>query len=112
MPEAHTPLIERIARVLAGLAMSKNANGNGASVSGDVDMCWPNYREDAVAEFETLRFGQAVRGSLPLQPSPLAGDVPMFWACGLTASVALEAARLPIAITHAPGCMVVTDLPG
>ena len=41
---------------------------------------------------------------------PLAGEVPMFWACGLTASVALEAARLPIAITHAPGCMVVTDL--
>ena len=42
---------------------------------------------------------------------PLAGEVSMYWACGLTASVALEAARLPIAITHAPGCMVVTDLP-
>lgn len=46
----------------------------------------------------------------PLPPET--GEVPMYWACGLTASVALEAARLPIAITHAPGCMVVTDLPG
>ena len=43
---------------------------------------------------------------------PLAGEVPMYWACGLTANEAIAAARLPIAITHAPGCMVVTDLPG
>jgi uncharacterized protein YcsI (UPF0317 family) len=41
---------------------------------------------------------------------PLPGEVPMYWACGLTAMTALEAARLPIAITHAPGSMVVTDL--
>ena len=46
----------------------------------------------------------------PLPPE--AGEVPMYWACGLTGSAALEAARPPIAITHAPGCMVVTDLPG
>ncbi len=42
---------------------------------------------------------------------PNAGEVPMYWACGLTASAALAAAQLPLAITHAPGCMVVTDLP-
>ncbi|HEX7388457.1 MAG TPA: DUF1445 domain-containing protein, partial [Acidiphilium sp.] len=39
------------------------------------------------------------------------GDVPVFWACGVTSQVALEQARLPFAITHAPGCMLVTDLP-
>lgn len=43
---------------------------------------------------------------------PEGDEVPMYWACGLTASAALAAARLPLAITHAPGCMVVTDLPG
>ena len=42
---------------------------------------------------------------------PEAGEVPLYWACGLTASAALAAAQLPLAITHAPGCMVVTDLP-
>lgn len=55
MPIAHSPLVERIARVLAGRAMSKNANGDEASVSGEVDMCWPNYRDDAVAVLRELR---------------------------------------------------------
>ncbi len=39
------------------------------------------------------------------------GDVPVFWACGVTSQAALEQARLPFAITHAPGCMLITDLP-
>ncbi|WP_048862866.1 putative hydro-lyase [Acidisphaera rubrifaciens] len=39
------------------------------------------------------------------------GEVPLFWACGVTSQAALEAARLPLVIAHAPGCMLVTDLP-
>jgi uncharacterized protein YcsI (UPF0317 family) len=38
------------------------------------------------------------------------GDIPVFWACGVTAQAALEHARLEFAITHAPGCMLLTDL--
>ncbi len=37
-------------------------------------------------------------------------ELPVFWACGVTPQVALEAAALPLAITHSPGCMLVTDL--
>lgn len=37
-------------------------------------------------------------------------EVPVFWACGVTPQVALEQARPPFAITHSPGCMLVTDL--
>lgn len=37
-------------------------------------------------------------------------EVPVFWACGVTPQVALEAAKPPFAITHSPGCMLVTDL--
>ena len=37
-------------------------------------------------------------------------EVPVFWACGVTPQAALERARLPLAITHAPGAMLVTDL--
>jgi len=55
MPIAHSPLVERIARVLAGLAMSKNAAGDDPSASGEVDLCWPNYREDAIAVLKELR---------------------------------------------------------
>jgi uncharacterized protein YcsI (UPF0317 family) len=39
-----------------------------------------------------------------------ADELPVFWACGVTPQVALEAAAVPFAITHSPGCMLVTDL--
>ncbi|MEP3349128.1 MAG: putative hydro-lyase [Marinomonas sp.] len=38
------------------------------------------------------------------------GEVPVFWACGVTPQVALEQAKPPLCITHSPGCMLVTDL--
>ncbi|MBN15582.1 MAG: hypothetical protein CMJ15_10240 [Pelagibacterium sp.] len=38
------------------------------------------------------------------------GDVPVFWACGVTPQSAIRHARPPIAITHEPGHMLVTDL--
>lgn len=37
-------------------------------------------------------------------------ELPVFWACGVTPQVALEAARPPFAITHSPGHMLVSDL--
>jgi uncharacterized protein YcsI (UPF0317 family) len=37
-------------------------------------------------------------------------EIPLFWACGVTPQVVLAAAKLPFAITHSPGCMLVTDL--
>jgi uncharacterized protein YcsI (UPF0317 family) len=38
-----------------------------------------------------------------------ADEVPVFWACGVTPQVAVEQAKPPFCITHAPGCMLVTD---
>lgn len=38
------------------------------------------------------------------------GEVPVFWACGVTPQAIIEAAKPPICITHAPGHMLVTDL--
>ncbi|MEU4496338.1 putative hydro-lyase [Streptomyces sp. NBC_00210] len=43
----------------------------------------------------------------PVEAEP--GDVPMFWACGVTPQAALMASRPPFAITHAPGHMLITD---
>jgi uncharacterized protein YcsI (UPF0317 family) len=37
------------------------------------------------------------------------GEMPVFWACGVTPQVALEKAAPPLAITHSPGYMLVTD---
>ena len=39
------------------------------------------------------------------------GEVPMFWACGVTPQLAIANARPEIAITHEPGHMFITDLP-
>jgi uncharacterized protein YcsI (UPF0317 family) len=39
------------------------------------------------------------------------GDVPVFWACGVTIQSALMASHPPFAITHAPGHMFITDVP-
>ena len=37
------------------------------------------------------------------------GDVPVFWACGVTSQTAVMRAALPFAITHEPGQMFLTD---
>ena len=44
-------------------------------------------------------------------PVPIAPDeIPVFWACGVTPQAVIASAKLPFAITHAPGLMLVTDL--
>lgn len=37
------------------------------------------------------------------------GELPVFWACGVTPQAAIRYARPPICITHKPGHMLVTD---
>jgi uncharacterized protein YcsI (UPF0317 family) len=37
-------------------------------------------------------------------------EIPVFWACGVTPQAVIAAVKPAFAITHAPGCMLVTDL--
>ncbi|XP_075007359.1 D-glutamate cyclase, mitochondrial isoform X3 [Calonectris borealis] len=39
-----------------------------------------------------------------------AGDIPVYWACGVTGVEAVINCRAPLAFTHSPGCMFITDL--
>ena len=39
-----------------------------------------------------------------------AGEVPVFWACGVTPQAVALRAKLPLMISHAPGCMFITDV--
>lgn len=59
-------------------------------------------REIGIGDIDRPDFGEAV--------TIRDGEIPVFWACGVTPQVALEAAKPPFAITHAPGHMLVTDL--
>ena len=40
-----------------------------------------------------------------------AGEVPVFWACGVTPQAVAQASKPELMITHAPGHMFVTDEP-
>ncbi len=82
---------DRAARITAGFPDMHGApvhRGDPAAL-GIADLLRPDY-------------GEAVA----IEP----GEVPVFWACGVTSQVAAEAARLPFFIAHAPGKMLITDL--
>ncbi|KFO76435.1 hypothetical protein N303_08023, partial [Cuculus canorus] len=38
------------------------------------------------------------------------GDIPVFWACGVTGVEAVINCRAPLSFTHSPGCMFITDV--
>lgn len=44
-------------------------------------------------------------------PAPEPGDVPVFWACGVTPQAVALASKPSFLITHAPGHMFLTDVP-
>jgi uncharacterized protein YcsI (UPF0317 family) len=54
-----------------------------------------------IADLDRPDFGDAVA----INP----GEVPVFWACGVTPQGILIDAKPEFAITHSPGCMFVTD---
>ena len=54
-----------------------------------------------IADLDRPDYGDAVE----IRP----GEVPVFWACGVTPQAAVTASRPPFAISHAPGHMVITD---
>jgi hypothetical protein len=55
MPVSEQPLVERIARVLAGAAHSSNAQGSAPSAGDKVDLVWREHLSQAVAVLHTLR---------------------------------------------------------
>ena len=55
MPVSEMPLLERIARVLAGAAESSNADGVDPSAGEEVNMVWPEHVNQARAVLHTMR---------------------------------------------------------
>jgi hypothetical protein len=49
------PVLERVARVLAGRRLSANALGSEQSASAEVDATWREHTDDAIAILKTLR---------------------------------------------------------
>jgi len=59
--------------------------------------------EIGIADLTAPDFGDPVR----IEP----GEIPVFWACGVTPQAVVMASGVPFALTHAPGHMFITDLP-
>ena len=55
MPVSEKPLVERIARVLAGAALSSNAEGSDPSAGDKVDLAWREHVNQALAVLHTMR---------------------------------------------------------
>ena len=55
MPVSEKPLVERIARVLAGAALSSNAEGSDPSAGEKIDKVWREHVNQALAVLHTLR---------------------------------------------------------
>jgi hypothetical protein len=55
MTDTTLPMLERIARVLAGAEVSANADGDDAHAARVVDESWPNHRNQAMAILHVMR---------------------------------------------------------
>jgi hypothetical protein len=86
MDISHTPLIERIARVLAGQRLSSNAEGSNPSAGEAVDLAWREHLDDARAVLRTLRE--------PDQTMAASGDVAV-WERMVRAAIEADGAGKP-----------------
>jgi hypothetical protein len=55
MPVSEKSAIERVARVLAGAALSSNAEGSDPSAGVKIDQAWRQHVNQALAVLHTLR---------------------------------------------------------
>ena len=74
--------------------------------------CYPGAHGAPIHWGDPAALGVSIEGAPDFgdKVSVRDGEVPVFWACGVTPQEALREARLPLAITHAPGHMFVADL--
>ena len=87
MPVSELPLLERIARVLAGAAHSSNAEGSDPSAGEKVDLVWREHLDQALAVLHTMREPDAQMAA--------AGDAETWRRMTQTAIAAAEAAGEP-----------------
>ena len=55
MPVSAKSAVERVARVLAGAALSSNAEGSDPSAGEKIDLAWREHINQALAVLHTLR---------------------------------------------------------
>ncbi|TPQ21548.1 putative hydro-lyase [Streptomyces sporangiiformans] len=99
--ELHGPMVVSMRQIPAGLVETATQVSSlmPAVHGGPVHVGDP--AELGIDDLARPDFGDPVRA----RP----GDVPVFWACGVTPQAAVMASKPPFALTHAPGYMLITD---
>lgn len=64
---------------------------------------WGNPEMIGIKDLNSPDYGDAVQVE--------DDEIPVFWACGVTPQAAITAAKPDFCVTHAPGYMLVTDIP-
>uniref|UniRef100_A0A3B5MDG8 D-glutamate cyclase-like C-terminal domain-containing protein n=1 Tax=Xiphophorus couchianus TaxID=32473 RepID=A0A3B5MDG8_9TELE len=125
--EFRCPLVVTMRPVPAGLldaaveVTHQNPRAHGAPVHiGDpgAERSGPAGSQNHLLRLIGVAFSAALLGILdltrpdygdPVELRP--GDVPVFWACGVTSIEAILSSKPPLAFSHSPGCMFLTDVP-
>ena len=81
--------------------LSKLEEAKGLSISNDSSYKKAGEFLLGIGDLEKTAYGVPV----PIYD----GEVPVFWACGVTPQAAIASVRLPFIITHSPGHMFVLD---
>jgi uncharacterized protein YcsI (UPF0317 family) len=58
---------------------------------------------------EAIGIGDIMKPDFGDPPIMEPGQLPLFWACGVTPQIVIETARPALCITHKPGSMLITD---
>ncbi len=99
----HGPMVVSMRPIPAGQIELANAITAGFPGSHGAPVHVGDPGSLGIADLAVPDYGDAV----PI----LDGEVPVFWACGVTPQAVVLESKLPFCITHAPGKMFVSDRP-
>lgn len=97
-----SPLVVSMRPLLPGDAIRAVQITSGFPKSHGAPVHLGDEKAIAISNLDYPDFGDAVT----IRP----GEIPVFWACGVTTQTAILQAKPEIAITHAPGHMFITDM--
>lgn len=96
------PLVVSMRPMLPGQAQKAFRVSAGFPHAHGVPVHWGDPAKIGIRDIHRPDFGDSV--------TIKTDEIPVFWACGVTTQTVLEESKPPLAITHAPGHMLVTDL--
>ncbi|EKS9094855.1 DUF1445 domain-containing protein [Campylobacter coli] len=68
------------------------------------------FSADKIGNAKEIGINNILKADFGDDPIIKEGEIPVFWACGVTPQNVIMKAKLPFVITHAPGHMFISDI--